>query len=300
MNFEAKTSVVWLQGLTCNGNTHSFLNYENFELFKNYFTLLHHPQLPSSLSTEDILQSELNVDILIIEGALSHDSDILASYDGKFNEIFYKLHKKCKYLICAGSCASFGGIFRLHNHEKISGVLYSGQKNGGYLLKSDKIINIPGCPLHPRWLMEVLLSIRTKKKSISLDEWRRPKEIFSYLVHHGCLRNEYFEWKVDTKEYGQKEGCMFYEHGCQGPMSHANCNKILWNNVSSKTRVGTGCLGCTEFDFPRIGLFETKKNMSLPATPYGISKRAYYTVAGVVKSFSIDRLNKRLIEDEDN
>ncbi len=37
--------------------------------------------------------------------------------------------------------------------------------------------------------------------------------------------------------------------------------------------------------------------MSLPQTPVGISKRAYYTLAGIAKSFKIDRLEKKLIDE---
>ena len=28
------------------------------------------------------------------------------------------------------------------------------------------------------------------------------------------------------KEIWTKEGCLFYEQGCRGPMTHSSCNKI--------------------------------------------------------------------------
>ncbi len=28
-------------------------------------------------------------------------------------------------------------------------------------------------------------------------------------VPQECVRNEYFEWKIDTKNFGEKEGCLF-------------------------------------------------------------------------------------------
>jgi len=235
---------------------------------------------------------------LIVEGAFSKNSELLSRFGFSFKELVDKLSEKVKHIVCAGSCASFGGIFRLQDEKQIFGALYSGKEEGGYWQKNDKVINIPGCPMHPRWFVETLLKLHFKD-NVYLDEYRRPKEVYSYLVHQGCLRNEYFEWKVDCKEYGQKEGCLFYEHGCQGPMTHANCNKILWNSVSSKTRVGSSCLGCTEFDFPKKALYETQTHMSLPAAPYGVSKRAYYSLAGVAKGFKIDRLEKRLFDEND-
>jgi len=293
-----KSSIIWLQGLTCNGNSHSFLNYTHMESFASSFDILYHPLLLGDTSFEAILQSDVKVDFLILEGALSKDGDVLQKFGYPFYKILDELSKRAKYIICAGSCASFGGIFRLKDETKISGALFNGKNKGGYWDEKANVINIPGCPIHPSWLVDTLFLLQ-KEDKIALDEFLRPKEIFSYFTHHGCLRNEYFEWKVDSKQLGEKEGCLFYEYGCQGPITHANCNKILWNGVGSKTRAGSPCLGCTEFDFPKIGLYETHTNMSLPQTPFGISKRAYYSLAGIAKSFKIDRLERKLI-DENN
>jgi hydrogenase small subunit len=298
MKPKEKSNIVWLQGLTCNGNTQSFLNYASMDVFSKYFNILHHPQIKTPYSLEEVLPEAVKVDILVIEGAFSKNSEILSRFGFSFKELVDKLSKKVKHIICAGSCASFGGIFRLQDENQIFGGLYNGKNLGGYWRHNQKVVNISGCPMHPRWFVETLLKLHFGD-NLHLDEYKRPKEVYSYLVHQGCLRNEYFEWKVDCKDYGQKEGCLFYEHGCQGPMTHANCNKILWNTVSSKTRVGSSCLGCTEFDFPKKALYETKKHMSLPAAPYGISRRAYYSLAGVAKGFKIERLEKRLIDESD-
>lgn len=244
-----------------------------------------------------LLNSDEPFDFLILEGALSHDERLLERFGLPFYEILDRFAKRARTIICAGSCASYGGIFRLRDPLKITGALFSGKEKGGYWLEKKNVINISGCPMHPKWLVETLLMLH-RGETVALDAYLRPKEIYSYLVHHGCLRNEYFEWKVDSKQLGEKEGCLFYEHGCLGPMSHANCNKILWNGISSKTRAGSPCLGCTEFDFPRVALYETQKNMSLPQTPFGISKRAYYSLAGVAKGFKIERLEKKLIDED--
>ena len=293
-----KSTIIWLQGLTCNGNSHSFFNYPQMPSFAASFEMLYHPLLCGHENFLSFLNSDSSFDFLILEGALSHDERILERFGLPFYEILDNLASRAKHIICAGSCASFGGVFRLRDPLKITGALFSGKEKGGYWLEKDNVVNISGCPIHPKWLVETLLALHLGEK-VLLDAFLRPKEVFSYLVHHGCLRNEYFEWKVDSHQLGEREGCLFYEHGCLGPMSHANCNKILWNGVSSKTRAGSPCLGCTEFDFPRVALYETQKNMSLPQTPFGISKRAYYSLAGVAKSFKIERLEKKLI-DENN
>ncbi|MGK0255737.1 MAG: Ni,Fe-hydrogenase I small subunit, partial [Arcobacteraceae bacterium] len=136
------------------------------------------------------------------------------------------------------------------------------------------------------------------KIDLKLDEYLRPKEYFAYTIHNGCTRNEYFEYKVDDHNFGKKEGCMFYDHGCQAPFTHGSCNKILWNEVNSKTRAGQPCMGCTEPDFPKSNLYETKKNMGIPAQlPLGVDKRTYLTLAGITKAFTINRLEKDIFDD---
>ncbi len=82
-------------------------------------------------------------------------------------------------------------------------------------------------------------------------------------------------------------------------MTFSSCNKILWNDISSKTRAGMPCIGCTQSDFPRNDMLETKKNIGIPfEVPIGISKRAYLTITGVAKSFKIDRLHKKIMEEK--
>lgn len=50
--------------------------------------------------------------------------------------------------------------------------------------------------------------------------------------------------------------------------------------------------GCTEPDFPRTALFETRTNMSIPRdVPFGVSKRNYLTLTGVAKTLSVPRLH---------
>ncbi len=293
--FHSKKTIVWIQGITCNGDSHSFFNYPGMKNFAKNFDIVYHPLLLSDYSLDSILKSTQRFDYLIVEGSFTKVRDYIDRGGHSFEELIENLSKRVEYIICAGSCASFGGIFAQRDKQNITGALFRAEEEGGYWDKNKKVINIPGCPLHPKWLVDTLFMLKDGN-TVLLDEYLRPKEEFSYLVHHGCLRNEYFEWKIDTKNFGEKEGCLFYEQGCRGPMTHANCNKILWNEVSSKTRAGSPCLGCTEPDFPRDNVYETKTLMSLPLAPYGISKRAYYTVTGIAKSFKIDRLEKKLIE----
>jgi len=291
---EHKLKAFWLQGVTCNGNAHSFLNLEYLEELLQRIEFLYHPLLPSKKRLSEMAKCKTTCDILIFEGA--YDS-ALKRADILVDTILHHYAKNAKYIIAVGTCASFGGIFKASSPTTNSGILFNEeQKSGPLQAYAAKIINLSGCPVHPEWLGSTLHMI-IDNSPIILDKEHRPKELYSSLVHHGCTRNEYFEWKVDADDFGQKEGCLFYKQGCRAPMTHGSCNTILWNGVNSKTRSGTPCFGCTESDFPRLNLFETKTNMSIPAdVPLGVPKRAYLTLAGIAKTFHIKRLEEPLID----
>ena len=287
--------VVWLQALTCNGNTHSFLSSSSsrFEQFNNNFDLVYHPSL-SQKKLDEILESDDRIDYLLVEGAITNNEFYFSISNKKISNILNQLINKSKYVIAVGSCASYGGIHKkFEENSDIGGV--KDYITTQYLSSlSHEIINLTGCPVHPEWILQTLFTLKFNG-SIILDDKSRPIEIYGGLAHHGCTRNEYFEWKVEAKGFGLKEGCLFYNEGCRGPMTHSNCNKILWNDVSSKTRVGMPCIGCTEYDFPRLNMFETKKHIGIPfEPPLGVSKRAYLSISGVAKTFTIPRLNQRL------
>lgn len=286
-----KPKVLWFQAVTCNGNTHSFLsaNDNRMKLFLNSFDLIYHPSLTINSSLEDILNKKTKIDFLLIEGAISSNERFYTISNKNTDTLLNELVALSTHIISVGSCASYGGIHAKFEHNVVQGVKES-------LDDEKEVINLTGCPVHPEWILQTLFSLKDYGE-LKLDEEGRPKEIYFGLAHHGCTRNEYFEWKVEAKNFGHKEGCLFYEQGCRGPMTHSNCNRILWNDVNTKTRVGMPCIGCTETDFPRDNMLETKKNIGIPEqVPIGISKRAYLSLTGIAKTFKIDRLNKKLID----
>jgi hydrogenase small subunit len=295
LDVQQKPKLLWIQSITCNGNTHSFLNHPELFSILSHFELVYHPVLESAYTLEDLIEGILPCDLLIIEGSFREEGYLKNGVE--VASIVEQYADKAKHIVTAGTCASFGGIFKQKDPAAISGFCFDEEeKTDRYNKYASKLISLPGCPIHPRWLSYVLLMIADGRKVI-LDKLHRPVEIYGYTVHAGCTRNEYFEWKIDAKHFGLKEGCLFYEQGCQGPYTRGSCNKILWNDTSSKTRVGTPCFGCTEPGFPKNRLFYTKTNMGIPATmPLGIPRRAYLTLTGVVKSFKIKRFSERLLE----
>ncbi len=282
--------ILWLSSISCNGNAHSFLNYPQIEQFMEDFEFVYHPIIESTYSLVDLINRDLECDILILEGAISPD---FIKVDTSIISLIKRYGSVAKKIVTVGSCASFGGIFRDGNYADTTGLHFDKRDEISTFEEfKSKTITVSGCPIHPTVLVDTLYSIK-ENLEIKLDEFLRPKEFFAYTVHNGCSRNEYFEYKVDNHQFGKKEGCMFYEHGCQATYTHGSCNKILWNEVNSKTRVGLPCMGCTEPTFPKSNLFETKKNMGIPQyLPLGVQKRAYLTLAGVTKAFTIKRLEE--------
>ena len=295
MSRQNRPKLLWLQSITCNGNTHSFLNHPDLFSILSHFELIYHPVLETAYSLEEVLKGVSVCDVLILEGSFRQKGFVKGGVE--VSSVIEMYARKARYIITAGTCATFGGIFKQHDPEHISGFCFDEEcHTERYAHYSEKLISLPGCPIHPKWLSYVLLMIANGRK-IPLDEMHRPQELYGITVHTGCSRNEYFEWKVDTKGFGLKEGCLFYELGCQGPYTRGSCNKILWNDTSSKTVVGTPCFGCTEPNFPKTVLFETKTNMGIPATmPLGVPRRAYLTATGVAKSFKIKRFEERIID----
>jgi hydrogenase small subunit len=72
-------------------------------------------------------------------------------------------------------------------------------------------------------------------------------------------------------------------------MTHSSCNRILWNRVSSKTRAGMPCIGCTEPEFPFHDLkpgtvFKTQTIMGAPKElPPGVKQKDYAVLTVVAK-----------------
>jgi hydrogenase small subunit len=287
--------LLWLSALTCNGNAHSLLNYPHFQTWQKDFEWLYHPLLPSRYSFAEIEEGIEGCDVLIVEGTIAKD---LVKHRKRLDALLKHYARQANYIVTVGTCATFGGIFAQGGEGR--GGLHFRKKERQTEFENfwHKSISLPGCPVQPEVLAGTL-SLLKAGKELPLDSLHRPKYYYAYTVHNGCTRNEYFEYKIDEHRFGRLEGCMFYEHGCQGTFTHGSCNKILWNGLNSKTRNGQPCMGCTELDFPRKGLWTTPKHMGIPTRlPLGVPRRAYLSLAGIAKAFKIERFHTPLMEEE--
>jgi NiFe hydrogenase small subunit HydA len=306
------TTAYWLQGGGCGGDTFSFLSSEFpnvIELFQMLkIDLLWHPSISniSPRQHEDLLESIFSgkqpLDLLIVEGAVICGPAGTGMYNTKDGrpkkELIHSLATRAQVVMAAGTCASFGG-FGSDSAIEATGLQFSKQKRGGFLGKDFKsksgqpVINLAGCPCHHDVIAGAIMSV-VSGIVLDLDEFQRPLEWYSTVVHQGCTRNEYHEYRVEESDFGEM-GCLFFHMGCAGPLVPGPCNKLLWNLHSSKPRAGVPCFGCTDPEFPRATpFFQTPNIEGIPlALPMGVSRAHYMVYKGMAAAAAPERLKKR-------
>jgi hydrogenase small subunit len=305
-------NLYWLQCGGCGGDTWSLFNAESpniVELF-NFFDieLLWHPSLSVNRLNnqqeinESLLSGEMPLDILCLEGSILRGPGGTGMFDEMFGkpkkDLVASLAERAKYILAVGTCASFGGI-GVNTEIEATGLQFIKAEEGGFLGKEFKsasglpVVNLPGCPCHCDILVGTLAAL-TSGSPIELGEFNTPLEWYSMMVHQGCTRNEYHEYRVEDRIFGEK-GCMFFHLGCHGPLAHGPCNKLLWSKRSSKTRVGVPCFGCTRPDFPQhYPFFETRNIEGIPIElPEGISRAHYMAYKGMAAAAAPHRLTTR-------
>lgn len=306
------TTLYWIVCGGCDGDSMSLLNMEAPDLMELCGLLdievLWHPSLsPISIreyrkQNENIMSGEKPLDVLCVEGAVIRGpggTGMFDTLDGRpKKDLVAALAQKAKFVVAIGTCAGFGGIGADGDIEAV-GMQFLKEQTGGFLGNGFTtgsglpVINLPGCPCHPEVVKGALNALVSGAK-VELDEFNRPVEWYGMMVHQGCTRNEYHEYRVEEKDFGEK-GCMFFHMGCKGPLAHGPCNKILWGRRSSKTRVGVPCLGCTQPDFPQAyPFFQTRNIEGIPIDlPEGLNRAHYMAYKGMAAAAAPERLKGR-------
>ncbi len=308
-----KKTVLWFQTGACGGDTMAILcaDKPGFQsVLDNYnLDLLWHPSLSTikmgrlDLVLEGILNDEIPLDILCVEGSIvtaPSGTGFFDTYKGQSKlHIVEKLVEKANYVVAMGTCAAFGGVHAAYpNPSDCIGLQFEKTEPNGLLeeewrsRKGLPVINVAGCPAHPNTMTRLLVML-AQDIDLSLDYLNRPEEFFNTVVHQGCTRNEYHEYDIEDKELGGL-GCMFFNLGCQGPITPAICNKDLWNGRSSKTRAGVPCFGCTSPSFPKDqDLFSTEKIGDIPLNlPLGVERHKYMAYKSLAREAAPQRVKK--------
>ncbi len=305
-------NLYWLQTGGCGGDTMSLLNADSPNLLEALRLLdirvLWHPSLSNAkiadmeTTLDRLVSGEQALDILCVEGAVIRGPGGTGMYDTSRNrprkDLVASLAKRAAYVIAVGTCASYGGI-GADGAVEATGMQFSKWTKGGFLgegfaaRSGSPVINLAGCPVHCEVTVGVLSAVASGR-SLELDQYHRPLPWYGMLVHQGCTRNEYHEYRVEEKDFGEK-GCLFFYRGCHGPLVYGPCNKVLWNRRSSKTRVGVPCFGCTRPDFPQAyPFFETQNIEGVPKErPNGVKRAHYMAYKGMAAAAAPERLKKR-------
>ncbi len=309
-------SVLWLQSGGCGGCSMSLLNAESPDLYTRLrsvgIELLWHPSL-SEVSAdafvallEAIEAGEQPLDVLALEGAVmrgpagSGRFHLLAGTGRPMMTWLRILAARARHTVAIGSCAAFGGITAAGgNPGEACGLQYDGAVAGGLLGGGWRspaglpVINVAGCPTHPDWVTELLAALALETlDAADLDEFNRPRSYTDRLVHHGCARNEFYEYKASAERLGD-QGCMMEHKGCLGTQARADCNIRPWNGGGSCLDGGYPCINCTApgFENPRLSFTETPKVAGIPVgLPTDMPKAWFVALASLSKAATPQRL----------
>jgi len=308
-------TLYWLQGGGCGGDSMALLSMESPDLAELLglidVEVLWHPSLSNGSAIQHqrlvdaMLAGEQSLDFLCVEGAViqgPHGTGLYDTFDGRpKRDLVAALAERARVILAVGTCASFGGISG-EGESEATGLQFQKITPGGFLGESFisrgglPVINLPGCPCHYDVVGGTLAAL-SSGVSLPLNSWNSPLQWYGLLIHQGCVRNEYHEYRVEENDFGGK-GCLFFHLGCRGPLAYGPCNKLLWNRRSSKTRVGAPCHGCTRPDFPQpYPYFETRNIVGVPVElPDGVDRAHYLAYKGMAAAAAPQRLKQRETE----
>jgi uptake hydrogenase small subunit len=315
--------VLWLQSGGCGGCSMSLLNADSADfpalLAAAGLELLWHPSLSLASGRELVNLLEAcadgreRLDILCVEGALLRGPNgtgrfhLLAGTGVPMTQWVQRLALSATHVVAVGSCAAWGGISATGaNATEACGLQYEDDLPGGLLGGAFRakgglpVVNVAGCPTHPGWVVETLMALADGSLAADdLDTLNRPRFYADQLVHHGCTRNEYYEFKASAHKPSDL-GCMMEHLGCKGTQAHADCNTRLWNGEGSCTRGGYACISCTEpgFQDPGHPYHQTPKLAGIPiGLPTDMPKAWFVALSSLAKSATPRRVKQNALAD---
>jgi ferredoxin hydrogenase small subunit len=318
MDAKPKLNLLWLQAGGCGGCSMSLLNAQSPQLIDALeavgIRLLWHPSLSEASGgdaatiIESCAEGTLPLDVLCIEGAMmrgprgSGRFQRCAVSEEPMITLVQRLAAQARWTVAVGSCAAYGGVVAASgNPAEACGLQFEDDEPGG-LLGTDyrsgaglAVINVAGCPPHPNWMLDTFLTLTLGETAArDFDAFGRPRLFADHLVHHGCTRNEFYEFKASA-EHPSDLGCLMENMGCMGTLAHADCNVRLWNGEGSCTRGGFACIACTEPGFQEPGhpFAKTPKIAGIPVgLPTDMPKAWFVALAALSKSATPRRVRE--------
>jgi len=253
--------VLWIQGQGCTGCSVSLLNSVDpsiADILLKVISLQYHPTVMASeghtaLENLYAVAKEYKGKFsLVVEGAIPLAADGKYCMVGELNnkeitmvDLTKEMGAMAGSVLAIGTCATYGGIPAAKgNVTGATGVTAVFKKYG---IKTP-VVNIPGCPSHPDWIVGSIVHLLTKGLP-ELDSDGRPKLFFGENIHDNCPHlKEYDAGKMAAK-FSEPNGCRV-ELGCKGPSTNADCFKRKWNSGLNWCVDNAVCIGCVEPGFP--------------------------------------------------
>ena len=317
-------NVLWLQSGGCGGCSMSLLCHEPRQLFAVLrdagLRLLWHPSLSEESGAEaiEILRAcadgRTPLDVLCVEGSLLRGPGgtgrfhVLAGTGRPMIDWVRELAARAGHVVAVGTCAAYGGVTSAGGDPTDAcGLQFDGEELGGLLGAGFRsraglpVVNVAGCPTHPGWVVETLAALALGALGeAELDGYARPRAYADELVHHGCPRNEFYEFKASAEKPSDL-GCLMENMGCVGTQAHGDCNKRVWNGHGSCVRGGFACIDCTRprFEEPGHPFVETPKVAGIPlALPIDMPKAWFVALAALSKSATPRRVRQNATSDQ--
>ncbi len=240
--------VIWLQAQTCSGCSVSLLNSiclaSAADLLTKTISLKYHSTLMSASGSDAIAVAKAAQGttgyVLVVEGAIPTLSQGKQCYLWPGTTALQGVKdfaSKAGFVIAVGTCAAYGGVAAGAPNPTLARSL-------GAVVGTTRVINIPGCPTHPDWIVGTIAHLLKYGQAPALDSKRRPLMFFKPKVHQQC-------------PYREDEDRCLKDYGCRGPETCGDCPTRMWNSrgpamagVNWCVQSGSPCHGCTEPGFP--------------------------------------------------
>ena len=265
--------VFWLQGMGCTGCSVSILNSLHpriADVLLHVIRMDFHPTLMADEgegAMEFMLRSAEENDggfVLVQEGAVSEEKDGRFCVIGEAGHEEFSLSSTLESIaphaavvLAVGSCAAYGGVSAARG--AVTGAM-GVQEFFRRKRIATPVVNVPGCPPHPDWMVGTILVLLdaverkglaegVKEVAAGLDEWGRPRVFYGSTTHENWPYLYLFDEGTMARSLTDKAGCR-YGIGCKGPGAWCDSPLRRWNGRVNWCVENALCIGCVQPDFP--------------------------------------------------
>jgi len=285
---------IWLNGQSCTGCTVSFANSVYYATIQDLLLygatsdsidLLAIETLSASMGDQFLPPLPVSDFVLAVEGSIPTENpgycEIANTISGSglaspvtiYDAVtYYAGSSNCTGVLSIGTCASYGGIPAARGNMTGAKGIYDAVPSA---IKS-KVVNIPGCPPNPNWIVgsiAYILANGVSALATRLDNIRRPKLYFSCRLCRNCYRLDAASdltsvpgrkglFVGGTRQYDEigdpnKRTWCLRKIGCKGTQTQSDCSYREWHSsayselgVNWCVGAGAPCQGCTQSNFP--------------------------------------------------